>query len=295
MYQTDYTKWHYKMIYFFISNQVAIKRGAIVLFILLNSIFWSIGIVKWTNYILETSPHNNGINLNTEIDYSQFKKCENIEDSYFIVLPSAVLSQSNSDEDKYDFLVQIKNPNENCYAQKIKYYFSYSGQKEEDRVYHEDFLMPNQEKYFFSFGERVDMPVLNNINFVIEESDFRSVGKGDGAEKLKVLNGLGISDISFDNNQVSFVALNDSNSGFWQVGYEIVIFSDPFKTNPKAVSYVTANGIKANSRQEIQTSFLANDLDFIDPLVDVIVDINIFSPDIFMPENFGPGSPPGVE
>ena len=295
MNQVDYNKWYYKIIYFFIVNQVIIKRGLIIFLIVVSAALWTFGIVKWTDYILTTAEHNNSLSSVAPLNYTQLKQCQNITLADFDIKPTAINENINEDDTKqWDFLAKVKNPNTNCYAAKIKYYFTYDGHQEENRVYHEEVLMPGAEKYLFSFGETIDMPVLNNVSLVIAEQSLLAVGKGAAKNYAEIFNQLGASDVDFVDSTATFTAFNNSDKDLWQVGYQVVIFSDAGETEPVAAAYVTVNKLLANSKQQAQANWF-KDLAVFFPTVDVVVDANTFDSNVYMQRDFGPGVPQGVE
>jgi len=298
MNQIDYNKWYYKIIYFFIANQVAIRRGLIVFLIITNTIFWTFGVMKWTDYFLTTAEYNRAMNSEVAVNYAQLKQCQDITAADFTVKPAAVFESESSSQSGFygqrDFLVKVKNPNADCYAAKIRYYFDYDGHQEKNRIYHEEFLMPGAEKYLFSFREDIDMPILNNINLVITGEEVMAMGKGAAKNNLEIFNLLGANNADFNNNVATFTAFNNSNKDLWQVGYQVVIFSDAIKTEPAAAAYVTVNKFLANSKQQAQASWF-KDLGVVFPTVDVVADVNTFSDNVYMQRDFGPGVPQGVE
>lgn len=301
--QTDYNKWYYKILYFFIVNQIALKRGLIVFLIVVCAGLWSFGVFKWTNYILETGVHNTGINQAVSVDYSQLKKCQTLSSADFLFEPKALfVSDTSASAGFYgrrDFLVKVRNPNTDCYFSKIKYYFSYDGHHEKNRVYHEEFLMPGASKYLFSFSEEVDMPTLNNIKLELAEQDVSALGKGASVkENFAVFQNLSVADANFDSgaksSSVTFTAKNNSNKDLWQIGYQVVVFSDSQKNNPEAASYVTANQFISGTSRQMQTSWFKDFGPFF-PEVDVVVDANTFDSNIYWQRVFGPGASPREE
>lgn len=292
MNQTDYTKWYYKIIYFFIVNQVMIKRALIVVLIVVNMIFWGVSVVQWTNYFLASKQHNASLNEFINVNYNAIKNCTDLT-AADVSLVKVLASSDNPNQ--YNFLAKITNPNAKCLVKKIKYYFTYRGHQQINNVYHEDFILPGETKYLFAFNEAVDMPVISEVELKIESKEFQPLRD---LKNLSIFENLSYEQTQLENlddsTVVTFRAINGTPYDLWNVGYQVVLYSDLQKTEPLAIGYTTVTNFLADSKEPAAITWFK---DFVSPslVVEIIPDLNVFGENIFMERVYGPGVPQGLE
>ncbi|MDD5289647.1 MAG: hypothetical protein PHT40_00420 [Patescibacteria group bacterium] len=290
--QIDYNKWYYKIIYFFIVNQVALKRALIVVLIVVNMIFWGWSVPKWTDYFLTSQQHNASLAQLNNINYNALKGCNSLT-SANVSLVKALVSSDTSDQ--YNFLAKITNPNAKCLVKKIRYYFTYQGHQQINNIYHEDFILPGETKYLFSFNEEIDMPVISAVELKIESEELQPLRD---LKNLSLLKDLSYEKARLENLDestiVTFNAVNDTPYDLWQVGYQVVLYADSNKTTPLAMGYTTVTNFLADSKEPAAVTWFK---DFISPslVVEIIPDLNVFAANIFMERVYEPGIPQGLE
>ncbi|MFH1457209.1 MAG: hypothetical protein ABIF17_03820 [Patescibacteria group bacterium] len=275
--------WYYKIAYFFISNQILLKRLFLFLLIFANIIIWLCVVVLFTNYLTDTKSYNYAISLISKdrIDFTAYKVTHSPKN--ISILDSYVVARSDG---RYDFLAKIKNLNVNWAAGVLKYKFSYPGGQTEEKI---DFVLPGKEKYLFVFGHEIDFPI-DHAKLVIQETGWYRI---KNSENLSILNDIFASEeefVRFDKSSaVQFSVNNKSPYSFWSVGWQVVLYRG---SDPIAFSYVTTNQLLAVSSYDTQTTWFEN---LSTPTrIDIISDVDILSSDVFMKVDYGPGRPPGL-
>lgn len=282
-----FPKWYLRIAYFFIANQVIIKRAVIFIFIFSNMLLWGWNIIAWTNYLTNTKAHNNAIALMREnlVNYGSFKATHTPLEPE-ILLVSAVPNGYG----KYDFLARVKNLNINWVMTKIKYRFIYTGGVTSVR---ENFLLPGQEKYLFAFLENISGAVGEPHLEIMEISWWR-VSQTEANKIIAILNDLTFAEEKFQsvaqNSIISFKAKNNTPYSFWETGYQVVLYDG---SRPMAINYLLTTNFKSATEQELQATWFST---LPSPSrIEIISDADLLNPQSYMSTYNDFIRPPGLE
>ncbi len=282
-----FSKWYLRIAYFFIANQVVIKRAIIFIFIFSNMLLWGWSIVAWTNYLTNTAIHNNTIALMREnlVNYASFKATHTPLEPEILVA-SAVPNGLG----KYDFLAKVRNLNMNWAMTKIKYRFIYASGVTSVR---ENFLLPGQEKYLFEFLENISGAV-GEAHLEIMEINWWRVNQTEADKITAILNDLTFTEEKFqtvaENSVVSFKAKNNTPYSFWETGYQVVLYNG---SRPMAINYLLATNFKSATEQQLQATWFSA---LPSPSrIEIISDANLLNSQSYMSTYDNLMRPPGLE
>jgi len=129
--------------------------------------------------------------------------------------------------DQYDFLIQIRNPNER-HAAEITYCFIDGNDREISCA--PNFILPGQKKKIISLGQKLDNPLA--VKFIIKNTRFKLIDlhiypdwEGFSEERLKIE----VSDIDLVSEDkldiLKFKAKNDTGFNYWEVVFNIIFYS----------------------------------------------------------------------
>lgn len=185
---------------------------------------------------------------------------------------------------KYDFVAQVRNINQNWYAQVTYQFVSQAGATPP----REGFILPAEEKYFAAFGEEVAMPPgrpelqITKIEWHrVDHHVVRDVGAWV-YERLNFVTRSVVHEptLGIDGNvaRTSFDVENRSAFGYWRPGLFIALLRGD---TPVAVNYVAVNNFEAGELRHIDVNWFEQ----LPPTsrVDIEPDVNIFSADVYMP------------
>lgn len=257
--------WYYKIAYFFIANQVVFKRLLVVLLILLNIILWWSSGVKIVNYLANSSKYNQSLISLTEnqIDWENYHLKNKPQDLEIISV-----NKIKIDQNKYDLLAEIYNPNTDWQIEEITYAFIVDNYILDWQT---DFVLPGQNKYLFKFSYFSTNP-LSEIDLKIDDINWQRV---KDKSKIELLDSILIQNENFsttgDIAQLEFEVTNNSPYSFWQTGWQIILYQG---SRPVAINYVTSNNFFSGETKNIVASWSES---VTRPTkTEVLPDINIF-------------------
>mgnify|MGYP005640239963 CR=1 FL=1 len=239
-------QWYYKVVYFFIAYQVVLGRLLVVLLILFNIIIWWIGGVKIVNYLITTDNYNKILSeltkdkINWKVYHEQHRPKQ---------LKIISVDKIKVNNNKYDLIAKVHNPNINWLVKKINYAFMVDGYPLD---WQNSFILPGRDKYLFHFSY-FSHNVPRQIDLKIGQISWQKV---KGVNKTNIVDNIIIKDKTFSENkkisQVEFNALNNTPYGFWQIGWQIILYQGQ---RPIAINYVTSQGFLANENRQISVAW----------------------------------------
>lgn len=210
----------------FLENRKKFFIGVIVFLGLLSVVLYSIFFYNLYDYIRYTPEERQALQELSEVNV-------NLNPGRLAIDLEVGKSQFFFHNDRYDFIAQVKNPNENFFSY-INYCFV-SGDLE--LFCSSAILFPGEEKYIVDLA--VDLEARpNNLEFVIKNKNWERVNvrtypnwKNYYSERLN----FSISDIKFEiirptdlglksTNNLSFEIQNNSPYNFWEVPLDIIMF-----------------------------------------------------------------------
>jgi len=195
---------------------------------------------------------------------------------------------------KYDFLVQVSNPNQKHSAEFI-YYF-----KEKNEEFHRssNFILPGEKKYILALGQEFTRSPTGVV-FYTDNITWQRINlhKYPDWEKFRGehLN-IGISDIKFtpakatilteklNLNSLQFVAVNNTAYNYWEVDLVILLFR---QSKVIAVNKYVLNNFMSGQTREIEVTWPGR-LGRVDNTV-ITPEINITRDDIYIKFEGGTG------
>lgn len=211
--------------YFIAAHKDLFKRLGFFLLIILNLGLYLYSVYNFINYFLNNKKQEAVIQEMTATtpNYKEYRTRVGPQ-------PLIVLSQSAipSGEGRYDFVAQVKNPNEHWLAREVNY--SFLGLDDKNPV--TDFILPKEETFLLFLGKNVrTSPSQAQIYFFdikwqrvgepfeIQDSDFKiSEARFVSPQEHK------ISRLSLVPARVAFKARNNTVYDYWDAGFKIVLF-----------------------------------------------------------------------
>lgn len=258
-------KWYYRMAIFFVANQVVFKRLGVVLLILFNIAVWWPTSVKLIDYFTSTRLYNLMLveMVNNPVDFRAIKEKNKAQDLQVISVDKIRVNNNS-----YDLVAKVHNPNLNWTAAQVDYAFMVDGRLED---WQSDFILPGQNKFLFKFFYNSTRQ-LSEIDLKINQVTWQKVRD---QQKIDTLNKMIISQQEFDSqqnfSQLSFDVDNQTSFGFWLVGWQVVLYTG---NQPSAVNYVSATDFLVNEQRTISASWNEN-LPF-PSTIEIIPDLDVF-------------------
>jgi len=185
---------------------------------------------------------------------------------------------------KFDFFAEINNPDKRWFIEKITYQFT-SGSF--STPVYEDFVLPNETKYFFSLSQTPGSSV-NTVSLKIIDIKQKRVPEPEITDKDILIENIefipaGGNKLSLPH--VKFQVTNNTIYDFWEVPFQIIIFG---RSAPIGVNIASLTQFKSGDTREVEV-FWFDDIRFSVSEVAVLPDVNFYDKENFMPSELTPG------
>jgi len=275
-----------------IENKKRLRAALVIFLVLVAGISWSYTIYGFAYYIIKGMGDD-------EILVSQITQETVIGHNYILKMApqdlifSAPLALKAS-EDKYDFLVEVKNPNPRHWAS-LSYCFSQGG-KEIDCG--QSFILPEGEK-IISVLAKTFKTRPTSLNFIVKEFSWGRISphKFPDWENFRDEHlAISVEDIDFkpaatsglseklNLNTLKFSANNKTPFNYWEVPFTILLSRG---NSIIGINKYTATELMSKEKREIEMSWLGN-LSGVNN-IKIIPEINILEDDIYIKYEGGIG------
>lgn len=272
-------QWYYKIIYFFIANQIFLKRFLVVFLILTNIFLWWTSGVKLVNYLSDTKNYEKIIlSLNTPIiDWQKIRENNKQQDLQIISVDKISLGNN-----KYNLVAKVYNPNSRWSVANLNYAFVIDGFVLD---WQDDFINTESNKYLFNFSytsQNYPQEVTLKLGQIYwSPIDLNKRKDAVPIDQLEILN----TNFTQSENQaiVDFEILNKSYFNFWQIGLQVILFQGE---RIVGVNYLTTSGLLSSERRKLSTAMLEK----ISPpsRIEIIPDIDIYNKNNYFYNNEQP-------
>ncbi|MDD4995937.1 MAG: hypothetical protein PHW15_00460 [Patescibacteria group bacterium] len=274
--QLQLTKWY-------LDNRNKFYKIFLKFLILFSLVFWGWAVYNFTNYLLAEEEHEQMLIelVKDRINYLKFHEHFSPHDLVVvksIFLSSNPFSQSNK---KYDFLAIVENENENLIASSVQYYFFWETGQTEIK---ETFILPGEKKYLTVFGQEVEGKPTK-VQFAFLDTKWQRIDFNEPSPAI--LSNLTIEEIKLDYiiakeqhiavPKISFKIKNQSIYSLWQADFKIILYRG---SEIIGMNVLTVKQWRSNEKREME--LLWPNIPSHDRIA-VILEINPFDPEIFMP------------
>jgi len=254
-----------------LANQAKIKKVLVLTLLLFCVITVGYGIFGFLTYALEMQKDKKmlaPLTLNF-IDFVGYQ-VRNLPKPLEISEPQVIYNGGS----QYDFVAQVKNPNEKRGVKKLEFQFV-SG----------DFLspvlstviLPGQSVYLLSLGNNTQKR-LTKANLVIIGIEWQNLRNRQSQEEINLKVTEPKLNISSDNSHVwiSFTAINESLKNIWEVDWQAILFSG---RRIVAVNQITSEQFLGGESRQVEISWFEK-LPKITEII-VVPFVNIYDEDNF--------------
>jgi hypothetical protein len=273
--------WRLKISYWYITHKLQLKNLLIYFLIGLSVIFYGYSFYKVIKILLfdDRILKQNLISLTqNQIDYTYFHQVNQPRAIEVVSFDTVALP-----DNRYDFIVKLKNPNEKFMAAKVDLELV-SGDRVIDQK--STFIYTNETKYVGFFGEElkgVVNPILrqsgikwqritrftdyyqSHFNFVLRDTIFKS------ASEVQIRGDLPVSTLSFK-------IKNDSAYSYWHAGIFMVLLNG---SQLVGANYLELDQFKAGEERNIDMRFYESLPEVTS--VEILPEVNIYDPEVYMP------------
>ena len=270
------SKFKLKIAYWYVTHKILLKRAS--LFLVSLALLLLLG---YNSYGLFT--HFSTINEFDEMLNSITKNPINFE-TYQIKMKPAPLSVKSVDfiktsQDKFDFIAEVKNPDQRWLVGKITYQFVSSNFS--SPVY-EDFILPNQSKFLLALNQQPKITPVNLSLNIIDLELQRVKGVPDvSSDEIVVtdIEFLPATGSSLNLARVKFQVANNSLYNFWEVPFKIILYS---RSALASVNIASLTQFKSEETRSVELVWFDEIKRNITKVI-VVPDVNLFNPENSMP------------
>ncbi len=203
----------------FIKNQALIKKIIIIILLIIILILYGFSLFKFINIKIQST---NETKLNsTMIDFQSWRENNKIQE--LIITNKNIISLTNN---KYDIVIEMKNPNENIAITELKYKFIYDNQNSEERT---AFFLPDETKKLIDFNVESNK-IIRTVDIEIISTNFNRLKTSEIEQLNKNIFIIEDQEIHFNNqntnarNWIEFTAINESPYNWLQTKFYISLY-----------------------------------------------------------------------
>ncbi|MGC9048901.1 MAG: hypothetical protein ACP5IX_01635 [Patescibacteria group bacterium] len=262
------------------------KRLLILALIIINLIIWGIALYQFYLFLIYQKNYQETLNGLTKnwVDFQSYH--QRVQPAMPIIGDPAVIylgqDANEPSKSRYDFIVEIENPNENWVIHSLDGQFNFEGQILEVKSSR---FLPYEKKYLFSLNQLVESRIsgvsfeINNINWQRLRPKMRErldISKNLVFEEIKFIP-PSVAEQKIAPARIQFKATNKSAYSFWRANLQIVIYQ-----GRRIVDFynIPLKNWLANQSQAIEITLL-KPIEFASE-IKVIPDVDLLAEDIFI-------------
>lgn len=189
----------------FIKNQALIKKIIIIFLLIIIFILYGFSLLKFINIkIQEVRQENTDLAIINFQSWHERNKAQEL-----IIVNKSIIPLTNN---RYDIVVEIKNPNEKIAITELKYKFVYENESSDER---NAFLLPGETKKLIDFGVKSNK-IIRTFEIEIIKTIFNRLEASEIEELNKNIFTINNEITHFNNleanarNWIEFTAINES-------------------------------------------------------------------------------------
>jgi len=276
----------------FVEHRQHLRWVLIGFLIIIATISWVYTIGGFTYYLARGMTED-------EVLVRQLVQQGNIEHSYLARIAAQDLSYSpvqvfGANNNRYDFLVKVRNVNQKWWAE-FNYYFLI-GEKQTEKF--QGFIFPQENKYFIALNQSL-LTAPTYVEFITKDFEWHRIDQ----HRISNWQDFYTSHLNIENkeikyipasaselsekiglNQLSFTTINKTAYNYWEVNYIILIYSGGGITG---INRYIINDFMSGQNRQVELSWPGN-LGRVDK-VELIPEINIMDNDVYIKYEGGIG------
>lgn len=265
-----------KIALWFVTHKEIIRRGLIMLLVLLDIFFVVFVFTRFESYLL-------GAGEEERMLEQMGQQTINYEDWYQKnqPLPLEIIAQTavSSGRQNYDFIALVKNPNEKWLVSSLEYKFKWDSGESSVA---ESFILPEEQKYLIAFGEK-STSAPKSVELEFQNLAWKRVTPKLNLPEIKK-DVFKISEVEFmpkgvvPINRANFRVKNNSIFNFWTVNFNVILYQGNKIVGANSASL---RQFLSGQTREVEVSWTET----LPSVTNVVVDpeINILDPDLLMP------------
>jgi hypothetical protein len=202
-----------------IKNQALIKKVTVIILLIIIFSFFSFSLIKFINIKIQDQKK---LEFNSvTIDFISLQKQNRVQNP--IIINQHIISLGNN---KYDLIIEMKNPNNQTAITELKYKFTHNNQSGEEKT---AFFLPNETKKLIDFNIESNK-IIRKIDLEIINIDWQRLKISEIEEYQKNIFVISNEIKHFDNqkdkarNWVEFTASNQSPYNWLQTRFYVSLY-----------------------------------------------------------------------
>ncbi|MFA6427117.1 MAG: hypothetical protein WCW16_01570 [Candidatus Magasanikbacteria bacterium] len=268
----------------YVEHKIVLRKLFIAVLSVWSVITIGIGLFVWGKYLL--FDYTKDEQLRTQLVSEQI----NYENVHALQQPKDLIVRNqhvfNSAKDKYDFVIEATNPNEDWVA-KPSYRFNYGGGQTETL---ETTLLPGQTRYIVAYGQTSPRPP-SSAQFDLVDTKWTRLNPHGVPEPLKFIAQrlqFSVGEPTFlpatgkdgrSTHLITFDISNDSLFSYWDGDFNVLYYDENGEMT--GVALLRVNQFRAGEKRTISLASLSDEITVdvvkIEPLV------NVFDKNAYMP------------
>ena len=230
----------------YIKNKILIKKIIIIILIIIIAVIYSIAIFKFIFIKIQDSKEKDWRAI--EIDFKSWQ--EKNKPKSLITTDKNIIKLENN---KYDLVIEIENPNERIIARELTYKFVYNNEYTKEKT---TFILPDYQKKLIEFNIQSNKSI-KKIDIEIIDVKWDRVNYTELQNLPKNIFTIEDEKINIDNNVkarnwIEFTATNISPYNWVEAEFNIFLY---LGSKLVAVNQIKTNEFFSNEKKGIETSW----------------------------------------
>ncbi len=273
--------WQLKISYWYVTNKILLKKILVGFLIFLNVIFYGFALYRLLTILLvDDRSWNQGLSTLTDSS-SNFAQLRELQKPKMLEIIS--FNIVGGVDGKYDFIMRLRNPNNNFNVPAIKYQLIAGNEIIAEKT---GFLLPGEEKYIGFFNQAAEG--VQSATIKVADITWQRYNNFDSFSQARLK--FEISDSKFTPASESgvkgdlpvsilnFKIANNSAFSYWHVGVYMVLISGD---QVVGANYLTLDQLKSGETRDVEMRWYENLPNV--TAVEIIPEVDISDPASFMP------------
>jgi|GEM_PF-1638253 hypothetical protein len=230
-----------------IKNKTLLKRTIIIILLIIIFSLFSFSLIKFIDIKIQD---NNELDFTANtIDFQSVREMNKAQD--LIIVNKNIISLTNN---KYDIVVEMRNPNEKIAVTELKYKFIYDNKTSVEKT---AFLLPGETKKLIDFNVESNK-IIRTVDIEVININWKRLKISEVEEFNKEIFTISNQEMHFDNqndnarNWIEFTAINESPYNWLNSKFYISLY---LGSKLVAINEITTDRFYAQEGKNLQASW----------------------------------------
>lgn len=256
----------------FIENKALIKKIIVIILLITIFILYGFSLLKFINIKMEDT---NEINSNLMmIDFQTWQ--EKLKPQKLIIVNKNIIPLTNN---RYDVVIEMKNPNKKIAATEFKYQFKYGDQISEEQT---TFFLPDETKKLIDFNVKSNK-IIRSVDIEMINTQWQRLKSSEIEQFNKNIFTINNSQMHFNNqntnarNWIEFDVLNESPYNWLNAKFYVSLY---LGSKLVAVNEIKTDKFYSQEEKNLKASWFQKIPSYVTLRIDP--EVNLLNPETYI-------------